>query len=188
MRSSIAGMIQSVLEFRFMHAKHTLVLTGDGSYISGKISVLPFSAKNAYVKAYLSWITPNTRLKNVVCCFQTISCLLSLKRETNGSPQLLVYFLPYGKECVHPKQCVHPKHFRVSGIKISNVVTKETSQILLQTLWHLRKPQINLVSLWRDSFTDVGYSICQVERLPGYINRCHRLFWTGLLLTPTVAT
>ena len=31
--------------------------------------------------------------------------------------------------------------------KISNVVTKETSQILLQTLWHLRKPQINLVSL-----------------------------------------
>ena len=31
--------------------------------------------------------------------------------------------------------------------KISNVVTKETSQILLQTLWHLRKPQINLVRL-----------------------------------------
>ena len=29
----------------------------------------------------------------------------------------------------------------------SNVVTKETSQILLQTLWHLRKPDINLVSL-----------------------------------------
>ena len=42
---------------------------------------------------------------------------------------------------------IHPKHFRVSSIKISNVVTKETSQILLQTLWHLRKPQINLVSL-----------------------------------------
>ena len=41
----------------------------------------------------------------------------------------------------------NPKHFRVSGIKISNVVTKETSQILLQTLWHLQKPQINLVSL-----------------------------------------
>ena len=31
--------------------------------------------------------------------------------------------------------------------EISNVVTKETSQILLQTLWYLRKPQINLVSL-----------------------------------------
>ena len=31
--------------------------------------------------------------------------------------------------------------------EISNVVTKGTSQILLQTLWHLRKPQINLVSL-----------------------------------------
>ena len=37
--------------------------------------------------------------------------------------------------------------FLVSGIKISNLVTKETSQILLQTPWHLREPQINLVSL-----------------------------------------
>ena len=49
--------------------------------------------------------------------------------------------------------------------KISNVVTKETSQILLQTLWHLRKPQINLVSLQGDSFTDVGYNIGQVATL-----------------------
>ena len=86
------------------------------------------------------------RFKNVVCCFQTISCLLSFKEGTNGSPQLLVYFLPYGKEQEFHK-CIHPKHFRVSGIEISNVVTKETSQILLQTLWHLRKRQINLVSL-----------------------------------------
>ena len=31
--------------------------------------------------------------------------------------------------------------------KLANVVTKETAQILLQTLWHLRKPQINFVSL-----------------------------------------
>ena len=46
------------------------------------------------------------------------------------------------KENKEVRKCVHPKHF-----KISNVVTKETSQILLQTLWHLRKPQINLVSL-----------------------------------------
>ena len=59
---------------------------------------------------------------------------------------LIVYFLPYRKEQeVH--KFIHPKHFRVSGIKISNVGTKETSQILLQTLWHLWKPQINLVSL-----------------------------------------
>ena len=40
------------------------------------------------------------------------------------------YFLSYEREQeVH--KCIHPKHFRVSGIKISNVVTKETSQILL---------------------------------------------------------
>ena len=44
-------------------------------------------------------------------------------------------------------RCIRPKHFRVSDITSSNVVTKEISQILLQTLWHLRKPQINLVSL-----------------------------------------
>ena len=71
-------------------------------------------------------------------------------------------------------KCVHPKHFRVSGIKISNVA-KETSQILLQTPWHLRKPQINLVSLWGDSFTDVGYTIDQVETLLGCLNR-YRVF------------
>ena len=34
---------------------------------------------------------------------------------------------------------------KISALKISNVVTKETSQILLQTLWHLQKPQINSV-------------------------------------------
>ena len=70
-------------------------------------------------------------------------------------------------------KCIHLKHFRVSGIEISNVATKETSQILLQTLRHLRKPQINLVSLQRDSFTDVGYNIGQVAMLLGCINQNH---------------
>ena len=78
--------------------------------------------------------------------FKLFRVCKALKREMNGSPQLLGYFLPYGKEQeVH--KCIHPKQFRVRGIKISNVVTKETSQILLQTLWHLQKPQTNLVSL-----------------------------------------
>ena len=71
------------------------------------------------------------------------------KKKFTGSytsSQLLVYLLPNGKEQeVH--KCIHPKHFRVSGIKISDVVTKETSQTLLQTLWYLGKPQINVVSL-----------------------------------------
>ena len=53
------------------------------------------------------------------------------------SPQPLVYFLPYEIE-QEVQICIHPKYFRVSGIKISNVVTKETSQLLLQILWHLR--------------------------------------------------
>ena len=105
----------------------------------------------------------------------------------NGSPQPLVYFLPDEREHeVH--KCIPSKHFQVGGIKISNVVTKETSQILLQKLWHLQKPQINLVSLWGDSFTDVGYDIGQVETLLGCINQYHCVFGTGLLLTPMVAT
>ena len=38
------------------------------------------------------------------------------------------------------------------GIKISNVVTQETSQILLQTLWHLWKSQINFSQSLRGLF------------------------------------
>ena len=86
----------------------------------------------------------------------------------NGSPQPLVYFLAYEREQeVH--KCIHPKYFRVSGIKISNVVTEETSQILLQTLWHLQKPQTNLVSLRGDSFTDLGYNIIISVKLKRFL-------------------
>ena len=107
--------------------------------------------------------------------FKLFRVCQALKRETNGSPQPLVYFPPTEKKKeVH--KCIHPKHFRVSGIKISNVVTKETSQVLLQTLWYLRKPQINLVSLWRGSFTVVGCNIGQVERLLGCVNQCCCVF------------
>ena len=62
------------------------------------ISVLPFSAKNAFLIAYLLQ-SSLARLKNVVCCFQTISCLLSFK-EGNGlissttSPVPELSFLP----------------------------------------------------------------------------------------------
>ena len=96
----------------------------------------------------------------------------------SGSPQPLVYFdysLPYEREQEVQSQMYSLKHFRVSGIKISNV-TKETSQILLQTPWHLWKPQINLVSLCENSFTDVGYNIGQVEMLLSYINRYYCVF------------
>ena len=35
----------------------------------------------------------------------------------------------------------------LAASKLVTVTTKETSQILLQTVWHLRKLQINLISL-----------------------------------------
>ena len=88
---------------------------------------------------------------------------------------ILTIFSPMKENKKFSHKCIHPKHFRVSGIKISNV-TEETSQILLQTLWHLRKPQINFVSPCGNSFTDIGYNIGQIETLLGYINRYHCVF------------
>ena len=60
-----------------------------------------------------------------MCGFQTILCLLSFKEGNEWISSVACLFLPYGKEQeVH--KCIDPKHFRVSGIKISNGVTKET--------------------------------------------------------------
>ena len=72
MCSSMVSMMQSILEFRIMHAiPH--------SYISVYlISVLHFSAKSAFVTAYLLE-SSLAQFKNVVCCFQTISCVPSFK-------------------------------------------------------------------------------------------------------------
>ena len=149
------------------------------------ISVLPFSAKNAFVTVYLLE-SSLARFKNFVCCFQTISCLLSFKEgneRISSAACLFWLFSPLWKR---------------TRILVTNIFTRNISelaalklvmswQILLQTPWHLRKPQINLVNLWGDSFTDVGYNIGQVETLLGCINR-YRVFWTGLLVTPMVAT
>ena len=72
------------------------------------ISVLPFSAKNAFVTAY-RLESPLARFKNVVCCFS--------KRKANRSPQPLVYFLPYEREQEVPK-CIHPKHSELAPLKL----------------------------------------------------------------------
>ena len=54
MRSSIASMIQSVLELRFMRAiPHPRHYGRRIAIIFQVISVLPFSARNAFVTAYL---------------------------------------------------------------------------------------------------------------------------------------
>ena len=104
----------------------------------------------------------------------------------NASPQPLVYFLPYGKEQeVH--KCIHPKHFRVSGIKISNVVTKETSQILLQTLWHLWKLQINLVFNFEKSVLDIWSHLILmfVALLEFSIMACNTYYAVGMTCSCT---
>ena len=76
--------------------------------------------------------------------------------------------------------------------KFTNVLTRNISEIVaLKLVMSGQKkppkyccrhcgiygnPQKILVSLLGDSFTDVGYHICQVERLLGCINRCHCVF------------
>ena len=117
------------------------------------ISVLPFSKKNAFVTVYLLESSV-ARFKNFACCFQTNSCLLSFKgKRVDLLSRLFIWtiFSPIKENKKFSHKCIHPKHFLVSGIKISNV-TKETSQILLQTPWHLRKPQINLSQSLRELF------------------------------------
>ena len=63
--------------------------------------------------------------------------------------------------------------------KFTNVFTQNMSELAALKLvmsWqkklskYIAKPQINLVSLWGDSFTDVGNNIGQVETLLGCIN------------------
>ena len=53
MRSSIVSMIQSVFEFRFMHSIPHSRLNGRKQFIFQVISVLPFSARNAFVTPHL---------------------------------------------------------------------------------------------------------------------------------------
>ena len=79
------------------------------------MSVLPFSTKNAFVTRYLleSSLAP---FKNVVCCFQTISCLLSFKE---------------GNEWISSAACLFsPLRKRTRSSQMYYVMTKETSQIL----------------------------------------------------------
>ena len=77
---------------------------------------------------------------------------------------MLVYFLPYRKEQeIH--KCIYPNHIRVSGIKISNVLTNETSHIAADTVAFTESANKFSQSL-RDSFTDVGYNF--LVKLKGF--------------------
>ena len=164
----------------------TMVLTGDSSYISGNINS-PFWCKERFCDSVSFGIIPSSVQKcRVLFSNYFVFSKLGRGKRMNLLSRLFI-FSPVKENKKLTKEFTRSIS-ELAAWKLANVVTKETSQILLQILWHLRKPQINFVSLWGDSFSDVGYNIGQVERLLGYINRCHRLFWTGLLLTLTVAT
>ena len=125
MRSSVISIIQSVLEFRFMRAILLSILTGDSTYILGYISS-PFWCKECFCDSVSFAILPSSVQK----CHILFSNYFVFAKP-------LAYFLPYEREQEVHNYCSHPKHFRGSSIKISNVMTKETSQILLQTLWQI---------------------------------------------------
>ena len=134
------------------------------SYIWGNVSS-PFKCKERFCDSVSFGIIPSW----VQRCRVLFSNYFVFAKLYRGKPMDLLsrlfIFSPMKENKKFSHKCIHRIHFRVRGIKSSNVVTKETSQILLQTLWHLRKPQINSVSLRGDYFTDVGYIIGQVATL-----------------------
>ena len=78
MRSSIVSMIMTIRSRVQIHACDTKLSSKQAiALIFQVISVLS-CAKNAFVTAYLLE-SSLARFKNVVCCFQTISCLQSVK-------------------------------------------------------------------------------------------------------------
>ena len=126
--------ICSRVQIHACNTKLLSILTGDSTYISGNISS-PLQCKEHFCDSVSFAIVHSSVQK----CRMLFSNYFMFAKP-------LVYFLPYEREQeVH--NCIHQKRFRGNSIKISNVVIKETSQILLPSLWHIQKLQINLVSL-----------------------------------------
>ena len=153
------------------------------------ISVLPFSAKNVFVLAYLLE-SSLARFKNFVCCFQTISCLLRFKEGNEWISSAACLF------------CLFSPLWKRTRSSVTNVFTRNTSELAALKLVMWQKQPLKYCcrhrgtygnankfsQSLRELFHGVGYNIGQVETLLGYINRYHCVFWTGLLLIPTVVT
>ena len=60
---------------------------------------------------------------------------------------ILTIFSPMKENKKFSHKCIHPKHFRVSGIKISNV-TKETLKIAADTVALMETANQFSQSLW----------------------------------------
>ena len=79
---------------------HTLVLTGDSSYISGNISS-PFKCKEPFCDSTSFGIIPT--------CSSVKKCCVLFSKP-------LVYFLPYEREQEVHK--IHPKHSELAALKV----------------------------------------------------------------------
>ena len=89
MHSSIASVITSVLQFRsthfFLEFHHTLVLTGDSSYISRNVISPFFSAKNTIVTAYLLESPLHVAAFTKFCLLFKNCCVLARVQIKNGN-------------------------------------------------------------------------------------------------------
>lgn len=118
MRPTIASAINFLLEFRsarFLKWSHTLVLTGDSSYISGNVSSLIFSAKNATVTAYLLE-SPLGRFKKfrLLCYIYCVFVRVRKRMETYSFSSAACLCPLLSRE---QTVLIQPKHSCVSYIK-----------------------------------------------------------------------
>jgi len=165
MHSSIASVINSVLEFRstlflfFVMSDITLSFWLGIAVIFQVTSVLLFLVQgNATVTAYLlesslAWFKKCRLLFYNYCVFARVEI-----ENSNIMPLLSSLFVSSSMK-ESPKFIFSRNFPTLVTCKTSKFVTKETSLILPQTL----KPPINFISRWGDSLTDVGYNFGQVK-------------------------
>jgi len=110
-------------------------------------------------------------------------CLFARVEIENGNILLLLSSLFVSSAMKESPKFIFSWNFPVLvTCKTSKFVTKETSLLLPQTLWHLLKPPINFISRWGDSLTDVGYNFGQVK-----ISTFNTPRWNALQLYYSIA-
>jgi len=139
MRSSIASLINSFLEFRS-------TLRRDSCNLSGNVSSPFFSAKNTTLTAY--------RLESSLARFKKCRlpfysyCVLARVQIKNGNILLLLSSLFVSSSMKESQKFIFSRNFpALVTCKTSKFVTKETSLLSPQIPWRLTKLPINFISL-----------------------------------------
>ena len=135
MRSSTVSVIQSIPEFRFIRALLIFVVTGDSSYISGTYISSPFWCKERFCDSVSFGIIPSSgqTCRAVFSNYFVFSKLKRVKRM-----DLLSRLFIFSKFT----------YVVIRNIsEISNVVTKETSQLFSVFTSHVIKTKNRNLSM-----------------------------------------